>query len=261
MADELAFALEETARLAAEAAEALSRGDAQAVARLQREADSAWKRARRLGQRRARRPTLSKLPSMRERVVEAVTQLNVPCSPKLIAAYCEARTGEPFDLRTISSLRRDEQRSWKSGSRRDTYLVPALEGPWLVAARGRFALSHWPLALRIIGPLSPRMHHLRVCVRLLDEFEHSEGNADRRTRMGKLLAEYARSVPGAMTTAWTGRDEIDTGRVRAALNSEIEFLEVEDNNWRRREAERAARTLDEMQQLWGGSMPHVVTRR
>ncbi len=261
MSDELAFALEESARLAAETVEALNRGDAEAVARLQREADSAWKMAQRLGKSRARRPTLSKLPSMRERVVEAVTQLSVPCSPKLIAAYCEARTGEPFDLRAISSLRRDEQRSWKSGSRREIYLVPALEGPWLVSARGRFALSHWPLALRIIGPLSPRMHHLRVSLRVLDEYEHSRANADRRARMGKLLAEYARSVPGAMTTAWTSREDIEEGRVRAALNSEIEFLEAEDNNWRRREAERAARTLDEVQQLWGGVMPHVVTRR
>jgi hypothetical protein len=260
MTDELAFVLKESARLATETADALTRGDTKKAAHLQRQAELAWQKARRLGQRRVQRPVLSKIPSMRERAIEAVMQLNVPSSPKLIAAYCEARTGDPFDLRAIASIRRDEQRSWKSGSRRDTYLVPALEGPWLAAARGRFALSHWPLSIRIVGPLSPRTDHLRVCLRTVDQLEGASTNPEEAKRLRKLLAEYARTVPGAMVNAWDLPDELDLARVRAAVKSELDVLQPEDDSWRQREAQRAARTLSDVQQIWGGEMPHVVKR-
>ena len=129
MKEELTSLMEEIARLAAQAAAALARGDAEEALRAQREADIAWQQARRLGQQRSRRPTLSKAPSVRERAIATVSELGVPSSPKLIAAYAEALTGEAFDLRAIASIRRDEQRSWTSGSKRETYLVPALEAP------------------------------------------------------------------------------------------------------------------------------------
>src|SRR5262249_10093171 len=136
--------------------------------RLRKEAESVWWRARQLGQRRARRPARVRAPSAREQAVMALTELSVPSSPKQIVAYAEARTGKPFDVRALASIRRDEHRSWASGSRRDTYLVPALEGPWFLAGRGRLALSNWPLSQRIVAPLSPRADQLRACLRIVD---------------------------------------------------------------------------------------------
>lgn len=258
MDNELTLVMQEAARLATETAEALNRGDMNAAAHLQREAEMAWQRARRLGQRHAKRPALSKVPSVRERAVSAVAELNVPSSPKLIAAYCEARSGEPLDLRAIASIRRDEYRSWTSGSRRDTYLVPALEGPWFAAGRGRFALSHWPLMQRIIGPLSPRANHLKVCLHLVDQIESMSGNSNAAARMGKLLAEYARTVPGAMENAWDASGEVNTARVREAVVSEHNLIHAEDEISRKREAERAARSLGDIQKIWGGAVPQVI---
>jgi len=218
----------------------------------------AWQQARRLGQRRAKRPALSKVPSVRERAISAVMELNVPSSPKLIAAYSEARGGEPFDLRGIASIRRDEFRSWTSGTRRETYLVPALEGPWLVAGRGRFALSHWPLWQRIVGPLSPRADHLKVCLYLVDQAESACRETGAAVRMGKLLAEYARTVPGALDNAWDFGSGVNTVRVRQAVIGELQLIQAEDEDWRKREAERATRSLDDEQQIWGGAIPHVI---
>lgn len=258
MNNELTLVLQEAARLAAETAEALKRGDMKAAVHLQQEAEMAWQKARRLGQRHAKRPVLSKAPSVRERAIAAVTELNVPCSPKLIAAYCEAHSGEPFDLRAIASIRRDEHRSWTSGSRRDTYLVPALEGPWFVAGRGRFALSHWPLWQRIIGPLSPRVDHLKVCLHLVDQVESVARETDAAARVGKLLIEYARTVPCALDNAWDSGADVNTGRVREAVVAELNLIQAEDESWRKREAERAARSLDAVQQIWGGSVPQII---
>lgn len=262
MNDRLPSVLEEAARLAAETADAFKRGDADAAAKLQREADAAWQRARRLASRHTTRPMLSKAPSMRERAIAAVAELNVPCSPRLIAAYAEARTGEPFDVRAIASIRRDEYRSWKTsgGSRRHTYLVPALEGPWLLAGRGRFALSYWPLWQRIVGPLSPRADHLKICLCLVEQVESADRKSDLAGRMRTLLADYARTVPGALSDAWESGPSLDTSRVREAVAAELSLIKSEDEGWRMREAERATRTLNAEQQLWGGVMPQVVAR-
>jgi hypothetical protein len=259
MNDKLTLALREAARLADETAKALSQGDIDAAARLQREAEMAWQKARRLGKRHTTRPTLSRVPSVRERAISALTELNVSSSPKLIAAYSEARSGEPFDVRAIASIRRDEHRSWTSGSRRDTYLVPALEGPWFAAGRGRFALSHWPLWQRINGPLSPRADHLKVCLRLVDQVESLDRKRDAAARMCKLLAEYARTVPGALDNAWDSGADVNIVRIRKAIAAELNLVQDEDENWRKHEAERATRTLDDVQQIWGGTMPQIIT--
>src|SRR5262245_32435073 len=104
MSDDLAQVLTLAAQLAEQAADALRRGDVQASFKLQKEAENAWWRARRLGQRQATRPARTRAPSSRERTVAALTDLSVPCSPKQIAAYAEARTGKPFDVRTLASI-------------------------------------------------------------------------------------------------------------------------------------------------------------
>jgi hypothetical protein len=256
MKEDLTQVMQTIAQLASATASALSRGDAEEAFRLQRETDLVWQRARRLGQQQSRRPALSKAPSMRERAIAAVMELGVPAAPKLIAAYSEALTADAFDLRAIASIRRDEQRSWTSGARRETYLVPALEGPWFVAARGRFALSQWPLWQRIIGPLSPRVDHLSVCLHLCDRVE--AGGLPASQRMRALLAEYARSVPGAVENPWESEERVDATRVRESIVAELNQIRVEDESSRKREAERAMRSLDEVQQIWGGAVPRVV---
>jgi hypothetical protein len=258
MADDLAQALDAAAHLAKEAAQALRRGDPAAAQRLQQEAEDAWSRAHRLGRRQAPRPARVKTPSARERAVIALTELNVPSAPKQIAAYAEARTGEPFDVRALASIRRDEYRSWESGSKRDTYLVPGLEGPWFVAGRGSLALSHWPLWQRIIGPLSPRADHLRSCLQIVAQIENVGPKTDAAARLRALLARSASNIPGALEDAWTLGKEVDVSRVRQAAAAELELVRAEDENARKRDAERAIRQLNDEQQLWGGSMPQLI---
>jgi hypothetical protein len=260
MSSDLAEVLKNAAHLAQQAAEAASRGDVEDALRLQKEAETAWWRARQLSQRQVGRSKPTKGPSVRERAISALTELDVPSSPKEIAAYSEARSGQPFDVRALASIRRDEFRSWKSGSRRATYLVPALEGPWFVAGRGRFALSQWPLYQRIIGPFSLRTDHLQVCLRLADQIEIQRGEAETGLRLRNLLARYAYSIPGALQDAWSSGQELDVARVREAVRAELAVIKAEDETARKREAERAERTLSEEQLIWGGTTPQIIGR-
>jgi hypothetical protein len=159
----------------------------------------------------------------------------------------------------LASVRRDERRSWESGSHRDTYIVPALEGPWFVAGRGRFGLSHWPLWQRIIGPLTPRADHLRACRSLVEHatrLEPLDGAAAERVR--ELLARYARSVPGAFEHTWGTGADVNPERVLTAVEDELELIGEEDEAWRRQQAERAMRQLTDDQKMWGATPPQIV---
>ena len=252
--------LREASRLATEAAEAAARGDVDLALRLQDAVDQANRRARRLARGQERKAALpTRGPNGRQRAVGALTELDVPSSPKEIAAYASARDGKPFDLRALASVRRDEHRSWDSGSHRDTYIVPTLEGPWLVAGRGRFGLSHWELWRRIIGPLSPRADHLRACKSLAQHAERLRPLDDAGAeRLLELLAGYARSVPGALEHPWSAGGEIDLAQLRVAVHAELELIGDEDETFRREQAARAARQLAEEQRLWGATAPQIV---
>jgi hypothetical protein len=118
-------------------------------------------------------------------------------------------------------------------------------------------LSSWPLAQRIVGPLSPRADHLIACLQIADRVEIAE-DGDAARRMRRLLVEYARSVPAALDDAWTNGDAADVSRVRAAALAELELIRAQDQESRDRESDRAMRQLGEEQLLWGGTMPQVV---
>jgi hypothetical protein len=258
MVKDLNAFLEKSRQLAEESSAALSRGDYDAAVRFRQEADIAWREAMRLGRRMFCRPELSKTSSMRERAVSAIQQLDVPVSSKLIAAYCQAMNGVPFDVRGIASIRRDEFRSWSKAARRDIYIVPALEGPWFLPGRGHLTLSSWPVSQRVVGPLSPRVNHLKICLHLAERVDSVPLGSEASDRIVKLLVAHVRSVWGAMQHPWEKDLAVHTGRVREAVLAELTLLQSDEETWRHQEAERALRTLSVSQLMWGSKVPAMV---
>ena len=264
MINDLTNLMKDAARLTADAADAAARGDMTGALAYQGEAERVMTRVRQLTVQKKTRSTRDRVPSLRERAIVALTELDVPSAPREIAAFISAKNGREFDVRALASIRRDEFRAWQTGSKRDTFLVPALEGPWLVAGRGRFALSHWPLWKRLIGPLTTRADHLRVSLTLVEAIEvaskvHSL-DVQRSSRLRNLLAVYARSIPGAVEDAWSDPSDIDLGRIRQAAAGELDLIGSEDERTRQMQAERAGRNLNDEQQLWGAEMPQIIER-
>jgi hypothetical protein len=54
------------------------------------------------------------------------------------------------------------------------------------------------------------------------------------------------------------QSKLNLGRVREAILEELDVLEAEDENLRKREAERAQRAMNDTDQLWGGAMPEAI---
>ena len=114
-------------------------------------------------------PDAGSLLPAREQVHQALTLLGVPAAPRLIAAVHEAFfTGQLAPSR-LTSLRRDEERSYRSApNARPYYLCPALTADLLSPARALLCVSTWPMEQRIVGPLSPRVDFLTAAIRVAE---------------------------------------------------------------------------------------------
>jgi hypothetical protein len=192
--------------------------------------------------------------SSRQVVAGALAEIGVPCRPKVLADYAEARSGERIEPRMLAALRRDERRSWGKSRARPVFIVPALEGRFFQPVRGLLTLSDWPLERRLVGPWSERADHLAATIQLARQLAWLNArDSAAAERLAPVVAGMAQSIPGALE----GR-VVDTARVESAAEAERAALAARDEPWRREAAARARTQLNEEQQLWGTSIGVVA---
>jgi hypothetical protein len=152
-----------------------------------------WEQARESAE-----PTGSLLP-LREQVYEALSLLQVAAAPKLIATVHEAFFGATFPTARVTSLKRDEERSFRAAPfSRPYYICAALSADYLAPSRGLLAVSTWPLERRVIGSLSPRVDFLTAAIRVAEAIERIPEPPQAARR---LLQRFAASIPGASSPA------------------------------------------------------------
>ena len=184
---------------------------------------------------------------LREQVYEALSLLQVPAAPKLIATVHEAFFGATFPTTRVTSLKRDEERSFRTAPfARPYYICAALSADYLAPSRGLLAVSTWPLELRVIGSLSPRVDFLTAAIRVAEAIERiPEPPAAAR----RLLQRFAASVSGAISPGGGA----DPAAVSEAARAELTVHRDADAKARRAAAERA-RGLQHAEQLFGTAM-------
>ncbi|HEX9517834.1 MAG TPA: hypothetical protein VF940_16860 [Streptosporangiaceae bacterium] len=97
------------------------------------------------------------VPAREQQVHQALTLLGAPAASRLIVAVHDAFYAGRLPGARLTSLRRDEERSFRSAPyARPYYVCAALTADLLAPARGLLVLSTWRMDRRIIGPLSPR---------------------------------------------------------------------------------------------------------
>jgi hypothetical protein len=182
---------------------------------------------------------------LREQVYEALSLLQVPAAPKLIATVHEAFFATTFPAARVTSLRRDEERSFRIAPfARPYYICAALTADFLSPSRGLLAVSTWPMEKRVIGSLSPRVDFLMAAIQVAEAIERipSPPPAARR-----LLWRFATSIPGATHDP----DRLRPETVREAAESELAVHEEADTRTRHDAAQRARRQLTDAEQLFG----------
>jgi hypothetical protein len=181
---------------------------------------------------------------LREQVYEALSLLQVPAAPKLIATVHEAFFGATFPTTRVTSLKRDEERSFRTAPfARPYYICAALSADYLAPSRGLLAVSTWPLELRVIGSLSPRVDFLTAAIRVAEAIERiPEPPAAAR----RLLQRFAASVSGAISPD----GGVDPAAVSEAARAELAVHHDADARARCAAADRA-RGLHHAEQLFG----------
>jgi len=222
-------------------AEAATEAEAEAGAETVRAGDAG---AGRPAQQEAAHAPGSLLP-LREQVHEALSLLAVPAAPRLIATVHEAFFGGTFPTVRLTSLKRDEERSFRTAPfARPYYVCAALTADLLAPARGLLAVSTWPMERRVIGSLSPRVDFLTGAIRVAEAIQRLPAPVPAARR---LLWRFAASIPGAAdSTASTNPHEV----MQAAL-AELAVHQVADQATRHAAARRARDQLDDAQQLFG----------
>ncbi|WP_067476525.1 hypothetical protein [Actinomadura hibisca] len=188
------------------------------------------------------------LVPVREQVHQALTLIGAPAAPKLIGSvYATFFPGQIPGTR-LTSLRRDEERSFRTAPyARPYYLGAALTADLLAPARGLLTVSTWPLERRIVGPLSARTDFLAAAVRVAEHAARREQAPD----VQRLLWRFAANIPGAAAGA------VGTVEPRAlieAAQAELDVHEETDRRQRRRAAGRARAQLDDAGRLFGARL-------
>jgi hypothetical protein len=182
---------------------------------------------------------------LREQVYEALSLLHIPAAPRLIATVHEAFFTTTFSTVRLTSLRRDEERSFRTAPfTRPYYICAALTADFLSPSRALLAVSTWPMERRVIGSLSPRVDFLTAAIRVAEAIERIPAPVPAARR---LLWRFATSIPGAAHT--TG--SVDPQTVRSAAEAELAVHIDADTRTRREAAERGRRQLGDAEQLFG----------
>jgi hypothetical protein len=197
-------------------------------------------------------PSGSLLP-LREQVYEALSLLQVPAAPKLIATVHEAFFGATFPTTRVTSLKRDEERSFRAAPfARPFYICAALSVDYLSPSRGLLAVSTWPMERRVIGSLSPRVDFLTAAIHVADAIERIPTPP---LTARQLLQRFAASIPGAAPVsgmlASASPDQIKPDVVRQAAQAELAVHSAADTRLRKAAADRARKQLGDAEQFFG----------
>lgn len=178
----------------------------------------------------------------REQVLQTLALTGAPTTQKTIRVVCEAFFRTPLEATRLSSIRRDEVRSYHSSAPRSAYVCSALTAGTFRAARSILARSDWPLSQRILVPGAERVNFLTMAANLARAADHPGGN---RPAIDGLLRRIAQDIPSLDSSP-----PLTPARIQQAAENELERLLVADRTARTTEAE-AASQLDHAHQLFG----------
>lgn len=203
-------------------------------------------------------PYESSVP-LRDQVIRALQLTGRPSSARLVSDVTNSRWAERVDSAKLSSLRRDEARSWRksqelaSGRERDLYVVPALSYDRFTPVRGTVTLSTWPTNLRLIAPLSPRVDMLHSAIALASEAKTVAGT-NYEPPMLRLVSRLGATIPGVKHFGAAPQTVIEAAR------AELREIEETDDQERAEAAERAYAQLGREALLFGAPVRTVSSQ-
>lgn len=202
-----------------------------------------------------RERTITQGPAARSKALAALKVAQRPVAGRLLADIARARFGFEIETRALASVRRDELRSWRAyqghpdkAATKPDLIVSALSYDRFTPERGMLALSSWDLSVRIVAPASGRVDVLHVACNLARACIASSAES-----WTDDVARVAGRI-GLSTKPFAGTLALPTPQqVLEAASDELDVIAPSDLRDREEAAERAARVLDDEDQLFGAA--------
>jgi hypothetical protein len=193
--------------------------------------------------------------TVREQVHQALSLLGAPAQPRLIVAVAGAFFGGTLRSNQLTSLRRDEERSFRASPYGRPYYLCAALTDRLSPARALLTVSTWPQERRMVGPLSPRVDFLTCAIAVAEHPAQRHGPE----QAARLLARMARNIPGG---SLGGQDlgPPDPARVADAARAELAVHAGRDGRDRAGLAGRATSQLGDVARLFGAATLSSVAK-
>jgi hypothetical protein len=207
-------------------------------------------------EKKARPKSGKGLRPLRDITLDMLQEAQSPLNSLLLAGVTRPLYGRFIPATRFGTLSIDEASSYESSRARPVYLCHGLTFDHGQAVKRFWARSDWPLAERIIGPMSGRLLFLRGAAwtiglgRLVAENRLAAENPD---GLNYLAADQARAAGVPVK-----RGEFLYGDWLLFISEMIDRHEAEDKTVRQQAALKLERLLSEREQLFG-SRPGLIS--
>jgi hypothetical protein len=183
---------------------------------------------------------------IRDVVLDCLLDLGLPAYSQQIAIYAKARFGRDIPSTHFGALSRDEERAARGSRPREVWLCHGLTFDRGEAIRRLWARSDWPLHERVVAPTTGRVLYLRMTARLAELASGDQWQAHDPEKLNYLTADNARDLGLRFR-----RGEFPFQTWRESALAQLTAIEAEDQETRMAAAERLARELPPISQLFG----------
>lgn len=186
---------------------------------------------------------------LREVALEILQEARCPLNSLLIANVLRPLHGRNIPSTRFGTLSNDEAKSYDSSRARPVYLCHCLTYDQGQSVKRFWARSDWPLAERIMGPMTGRILFLKGAawtISLAQLASEDRLDADNPETLQYVAADQARDAGLSVK-----RGEFDYDGWLTAIASAIEKHDPEDRFLRESAAEELADRLSDRDQLFG----------
>lgn len=208
-------------------------------------------RVKRIALERILHPSKESARPPRDVVLDTLADANFPLNSSLLASVMRPLYGRDIPADCFGTLSNEEMQSYDSTGARPVYLCHCLTYDNGDAVKHFWARSDWPLADRIIGPMSGRILFLRAAawtITLAQSVEEGAIFADNPELLKYVAANQAREVGISIKGS-----EFPYHDWLAFIASALDRHTEGDRLWREEGAESLARGLTERELLFGSS--------
>lgn len=187
--------------------------------------------------------------ALREVILDLLQEAGCPLNSLLLASVIRPLLGRIVPSTRFGTLSNDEAVSFDSSRARPVYLCHCLTFDQGAAVKRFWARSDWPLAERVMGPMTGRILFLKGAtwtIGLAQMVQAQHLAAENAEKLQFIAADQARDAGLTVT-----RGEFPYGDWLAAITSMLARHEAEDRELREAAAAELGSQLSDRDQLFG----------